>query len=179
MEALHTTFDAGARLVGDLDDGFYDDEGRRDVWNEASAVGFQAYQWAVLIAAAILPWTGGRNGAWVALGLLVAWGVVGSAVQLYARERGVDVRLAVNCARPRIIAAVVIGSIGALGVLFRLLWHGGVLDDGGSTLAGAVVGGVCGAGAAVALTIAFRRRMERREAEEDRREAARWDPQDG
>ncbi len=48
-------FMKAARTIGDLDDEFYHDERQRDVWNEASAVGFQLAQWAALAGAAFCP----------------------------------------------------------------------------------------------------------------------------
>lgn len=60
-----SAFITAMRVVGDLDDEFYRDENQRDVWNEASAVGYQLFLWVGLVAAAILPWAAGTVGAWM------------------------------------------------------------------------------------------------------------------
>ena len=66
-----SAFVKAARFVGDLDDEFYADELQRDIWNEASAVGFQALLWIGLITGAILPFAAGVTGAGLWL-----WGVM-------------------------------------------------------------------------------------------------------
>lgn len=43
-------FDRVTARIGDLDDPFYAEERDRDVWNEASAVGFQLLLWVLLVA---------------------------------------------------------------------------------------------------------------------------------
>lgn len=48
-----------ASAIGDLGSPFYDEERQRDVWNEASAVGFQAMLWSSLVAANVMIWVGG------------------------------------------------------------------------------------------------------------------------
>ena len=174
MTSRYTRLDAGLRQIGDLDDAFYDDEYQRDVWNEASAVGFQAYQLCLLVAAAVLPWAAGRTGAWIALGLLICWAVVGSAVQGYAKRRGVDVWLLTRWATPRVIAVTAVYAVGAVGVLYRLMWDSdlGISDAG--TLLGAVVGAACGAGAVLWAARWIKRDKLAREREAERREAESW-----
>ncbi|WP_235681172.1 DUF2029 domain-containing protein [Tomitella gaofuii] len=177
MTSRLSKLDVGLRQVGDLDDEFYDDEYQRDVWNEASAVGFQAYQLCLLAAAAVLPWAAGRVGAWIALGLLICWVVVGGAVQGYAKRRGVDVRLLVKWGSPRVIAVTAVYAVGVIGVFYRLMWNSDVGADYG-TLLGGLVGAACGGGAALWAARRVKRDRLAREREEERREAASWDDRD-
>lgn len=88
------------RFVGDLDDDFYKDERQRDVWNEASAVGFQLAYWIALIAAAILPWVAGRTGAWISFGLIIGWFVCSMVVLRYAQAHDVDVYASMRVRAP-------------------------------------------------------------------------------
>lgn len=162
---------SGLRFVGDLDDRFYDDERQRDVWNEASAVGFQALQWCVLIAAAILPWAAGRTGAWISLGLLATWITVSALTSYYARRLDVDVTVNVSYLRPRVVITMVVYLVGAFGTIAQLLFDVGSAEDR-STVLGAVVGAPVGAAAAALMVARGRRRARKREAEEDAREAA-------
>lgn len=146
------------RFVGDLDDDFYADERQRDVWNEASAVGFQFFYWVALLTSAVLPWAAGRAGAWIALGLLITW-LFGSAVTMtYARRHYVDPGSTENWLRPRVFLAAVVYLIGALGVVSELL-----LATGIGTWFGVVVGA---AGGLVAAAWSVRRKRRRR-AERD------------
>ncbi len=155
-----SAFMKAMRFVGDLDDEFYADERQRDVWNEASAVGFQVLNWGLVIAAAVLPWAAGRTGAWIALGLLVAWATASFLVQSYARHLNVDVYVVMPLWSPRSVAMVAVYLVAAAGVILRL-----VLADSsemGSTLSGALVGGAFGV-AAVLWWISRSRRNARRE----------------
>lgn len=83
---MYDTDDAGAGLrerpfmraeaaVGDLGSSFYDEERRRDVWNEASAVDVQLTLWLGLVVANAMVWLGGTDGLPYAVAGLV--GVVG------------------------------------------------------------------------------------------------------
>ena len=83
-----SAFTRTTRFVGDLDDEFYDDERQRDVWNEASAVGFQMFYWAAILGAAILAWTANTTGVWIALGILVVATFVSYATLGYSAARG-------------------------------------------------------------------------------------------
>ncbi|WP_068165200.1 DUF2029 domain-containing protein [Rhodococcus phenolicus] len=163
-----TAFIKAARVIGDLDDDFYRDERQRDVWNEASAVGFQLTQWIALAAAAVLPWAAGRVGAWVSLGIIVAWMVVSIATTGYARSQDVDVYASAKKWRPRAILAAALYIVGVLGIYARLSTP---LDQDPATWFGAVVGGICGASAVFALIAWRKRRDARRLAEEEARDA--------
>ncbi|MDJ0395971.1 hypothetical protein QMK17_21865 [Rhodococcus sp. G-MC3] len=144
-----STFTNAMRYVGDLDDEFYDDERQRDVWNEASAIGFQIFVWASLIAGAVLPWVAGRTGSWMTVGLLVVYLTGAFSVMAYARSRGVDMYTTQKLGRPRIYAAAglyLIGACGAIGTLVvgqignRPYFAVSMLAGGVLGLAGAVVG---------------------------------------
>lgn len=158
-----STFIKTMRFVGDLDDEFYDDERQRDVWNEASAVGFQLFYWAALIGAAVLPWAAGRSGAWIALWILVVSTLISFATLGYSAARGVNMYTAAKVGRIRGIVVGVVAAVGYLSVFVRLQPD---VYSQVSSWAGAVVGAIVG-GAAVALIIRqMRKRNARFEAEE-------------
>jgi hypothetical protein len=107
--------------VGDLDDSFYADERQRDVWNEASAVGFQLFLWVTIGAAAVLPWVAGRTGAWISVALLAAAVGISLLTLGFARSRGVDLRTTSSVSRPRMLLALGLYLVAAVGVFARLL----------------------------------------------------------
>lgn len=152
-------FTTTMRFVGDLDDEFYDDERQRDVWNEASAVGFQMFVWASLIAAAVLPWMAGRAGSWFALGVLVVYLAVAFAVLAYSKSRGLDMYTQQhNLRRPRTVLATLLYLIGAAGAVFTLI----APDFPVGTAAGGAVGGAVGF-AAAAIGLRRKKRLDRDE----------------
>ncbi|MDJ0395972.1 DUF2029 domain-containing protein [Rhodococcus sp. G-MC3] len=151
------------RFVGDLDDEFYDDERQRDVWNEASAIGFQLFLWTALIAAAVLPWVGGRTGAFVALGLLIALSAITTLTTGYSWARGVNLYTASKIGRMRGFVSALIILIGYFGVWVKL--HPGLSTDV-SSWAGGLVGGLLGGGAVAAGIWYLRRRNAKFENEE-------------
>ncbi|OZE33004.1 MULTISPECIES: hypothetical protein [unclassified Rhodococcus (in: high G+C Gram-positive bacteria)] len=157
-----SAFVRAARFVGDLDDEFYADELQRDIWNEASAVGFQSLLWIGLIAGAILPFAAGVTGAWVALGIYVALIVVAYVVIGYARARGIDMYTVQELRRARIAVASALFVLCGGGAAIRLLARYG---DGnlGSLWIGVAVGAPLGFAAAVIGVKAHQRR--RRDAE--------------
>jgi hypothetical protein len=83
-------FVRAASVVADLNSPFYDEERDRDVWNEASAVGFQVLLWGVPLAAAAALWIG-RAAALLPVGLILAvWFAAVVLVLTYARRFEVD-----------------------------------------------------------------------------------------
>lgn len=152
------------RFVGDLDDDFYKDERQRDVWNEASAVGFQFAYWITLIAAALLPWVAGRTGAWISLGLVIGWFVCSMVVLRYAQAHDVDVYASMKGLQPRSLVAGSVYLIALIGVVAQLVAHPG---DGIATWAGAGVGALLGATAAALGVKLHQQRAKRREAAEE------------
>ncbi|MCJ0891240.1 hypothetical protein [Rhodococcus sp. ARC_M5] len=156
-----SAFVRAARFVGDLDDDFYADELQRDIWNEASAVGFQSLLWIGLISGAILPYAAGVTGAWIAIGIIVALIVVAYVVIGFARARGIDMYTVQKLWRPRTAIAGVLYLLGFGGALVRLLVQGS--DIGVSTWIGVAAGATLGATAAAVGVEGHRRR--RRNAE--------------
>ena len=84
-------FVRAARFVGDFGNPFYDEERQRDVWNEASAFGFQLALVTTLLFSTVCIWLVGRPALpYVQLGLGLT-GAIGGATILYAQRLGVDV----------------------------------------------------------------------------------------
>jgi hypothetical protein len=158
-----STFLKAMRFVGDLDDEFYDDERQRDVWNEASAIGFQLLHWSALIGAAILAWAANTTGVWIALGILVVATFISYATLGYAAARGVNMYTATKLARVRGIVAGAITAAGCIGVLVRLQPD---LYSQVSSWAGAGVGAMVGGGVIGLIVWQMRKRNARFEAEE-------------
>ena len=154
-----SAFVRAARFVGDLDDEFYADELQRDIWNEASAVGFQSLLWIGLISGAILPYAAGVAGAWVALGLFFTLITVSLVVLGYAKVRGVDMYASQKLVRARIAFAGLLFFLSGAGAALRLLAHYG---DGNlqSLWTGAAIGAPIGLAAGV-VGIRNRRRRVR------------------
>ncbi|MDV6266792.1 MULTISPECIES: hypothetical protein [Rhodococcus] len=148
------------RFVGDLDDDFYKDERQRDVWNEASAVGFQLAYWIALIAAAILPWVAGRTGAWISFGLIIGWFVCSMAVLRYAQVHDVDVYASMKGLDPRVLVAGSVYVIALIGVVAQLMARPG---EGIATWAGRGVGALIGLTAAVLVVKRHQRRAALRD----------------
>lgn len=151
------------RFVGDLDDEFYDDERQRDVWNEASAIGFQLFSWTAAVGSAILPWVAGVTGAWIGLGILLTSTIISVVTIGYARLRNVNIYTASQPWRLRGFVVAFLLLVGYIGVVVRLqpeLWA-----DAG-TWAGGIVGAVVGGGAVILLIRQMRKRNARFEAEE-------------
>ena len=87
---VQTRFMRWAAVVGDLGSPFYLEERQRDVWNEASAVGFQLMIWLSLAGSTLSLWIGGRPALPYAL-VMAAVSAVGSVVTIrYARLLGVE-----------------------------------------------------------------------------------------
>lgn len=141
----HWALRAGS-VIADLRSPLYDEERQRDVWNEASAVGFQLMLWAGLLAGSAMLWIGGDNAvpyslvtvAVVSLGCISCLG--------YAQRLGVVDR---TCFRPTPRLALCILLVAAYlgGLLYAT-----VGELGQVTIISGGVGGVAGgAGAAIAL----------------------------
>ena len=152
------------RFVGDLDDDFYKDERQRDVWNEASAVGFQFAYWIALIAAAILPWVAGRTGAWISVGLIIGWFVCSMVVLRYAQAHDVDAYASLKGLQPRVLLAGSVYLIALIGVIAQLMTRPG---EGIATWAGTGVGALVGLTAAVLGVKHHQKRAAEREAAEE------------
>ena len=99
-----------AGRIGDLGSPFYDQEHQRDVWNEASAVGFQLLLWLLPVAAVVSVWVGGATAIPYALVMVLASGLTSWVVIGFARARGVDMGLAegITVLRWRLLAYLVL-----------------------------------------------------------------------
>ena len=158
-----SAFTRTMRFVGDLDDDFYHDERQRDVWNEASAVGFQLFYWVGLIVAAILPWVAGRAGAWVAVGIVVVSTAISYLTLAYSGVRGVNLYTAAKLLRLRGGVATVFVLIAFIGIFSRL--RPSMYHELGTSV-GALVGAAVGGGVAWLIIRYVRGRNDRFENEE-------------
>lgn len=163
-----SAFVKAARFVGDLDDEFYADELQRDIWNEASAVGFQTLLWTGLIAAAVLPFAAGVTGGWVALGIIAAMIAAAWVVLGYTRSRGIDMYTVQKLRRPRLAVFSVLYVLGAGGAGIRLLAH-----YGGGSLTSMWIAAAIGAPMGLAVVVVgIKRRQRRQRAAEQAAERA-------
>jgi hypothetical protein len=136
-----SSFTKAMRFVGDLDDEFYHDERQRDVWNEASAIGFQLFLWCSLIAGAVLPWVAGVPGSYTALGILLVLLTISWIVTAYTKSRGVDMQTSQKLIRPRLFLYLGLYFSAAIGIVVTLVFS--VAD--GSVRSPTIVGMVFGA----------------------------------
>jgi len=99
-----------AGRIGDLGSPVYDQEHQRDVWNEASAVGFQLLLWLLPVAAVVSVWVGGATAIPYALVMVLASGLTSWVVIGFARARGVDMGVAegITVLRWRLLAYLVL-----------------------------------------------------------------------
>lgn len=152
-----TAFDRVTTVIGHLDHPLYDDEHHRDVWNEASAVGYQAFVWATTVFLAVASWVGGPGSAPFVLVPAVILGVAGTLTMVHAQRRGVDPWRTPGTGWARWTVATLLGlvMIGGLAANSRLGFDV-------PTVVGASIGGVVGAGAALVLMLAAIRLARRR-----------------
>lgn len=152
-----------AEVVGDLDSPFYDEERDRDVWNEASAVGFQAMLWGLPAVAAVLLWVRPLDAAIPVAALLIPWSAAAVLTLAYARRHAVDPggaeALDASPARAATFAVVIAGLASGFLRVGLALDTAGTL---GSFLRGAAQGAAVAflavAGWAVIVAIRERRR---------------------
>lgn len=144
----HGRFLSASETIGDLDNPFYDDERQREVWNEASAVGFQVMLWLALAAAAAMVWIGGAPSLPYALTLFGVAGVGSLVVLAYTRAYRVDAwaTTRVNRGRMILLVALITGLVAGVVRALPDNGFGGGLGIGvacGALLAAA--GGLAGA----------------------------------
>lgn len=101
--AVDGWFVRAAGAVGDLGNPFYREERQRDVWNEASAVGFQLMLWLMLAAATAMVWVGGAPALPYAMTLFTILGVASWVSIFYARALGVDMGDVAHVLRLRMV----------------------------------------------------------------------------
>ena len=143
------------RLVGDLDNPFYAEERQRDVWNEASAVGFQTMLWGGLVLACAMVWVGGAPLVGWTIALLAVVAAASGLALAHANRLGVTGREDARLNRPRLYLAGAIYAATVVGILVRL---GTGVDTDSSTPAGLVVGFVIGLAVVVAALWFAKRR---------------------
>jgi hypothetical protein len=161
MSKLENGFDRAAEVVADFGSPFYAEERQRDVWNEASALGFQAMLWGTLGLACVLAWIGGRPLIGAAIALLAVIGVASWLTVLYANRRGVTGRENVRLKQPRTFVA---------GAIYLATLVGLVVRSDVEVSTSAIVGGVVGlaiAAAAAAAALVQRRPSGQAESPEE------------
>ncbi|NIL76372.1 hypothetical protein [Rhodococcus sp. B10] len=164
-----SAFTKTMRFVGDLDDEFYDDERQRDVWNEASAIGFQLFVWTSLIVACLLPLLFGVAGSWIALGLLAVYLTIASTVLAYAKARGIDMYASQSLMRVRVLLPCGIYLIAAFSTMITLASE--YLDGVGSApFVGMALGALIGGLGGVYAVMRRRRLVREQEARDDEAE---------
>ena len=142
--AQSSRFVRAARLVGDFGNPFYEEERHRDVWNEASAFGFQLALVTALLFSTVCIWVVGRPALpYVQVGVVLT-GIISWATILYAQRLGVDVLQQQRLNRARMVPMAVLlvvlvaGMVRAVSSTSSWSW---------STAAGAVTGFAVAAGA--------------------------------
>lgn len=146
-----------AAAVGDLGNPFYAEERQRDVWDEASAVGFQLVLWLGLAAATGMVWAGGAQGLPYALTVFAVVGLASLVAVRYAQDLGVRVDDAARLLRLRLVPYVALLLLFLVGVL-RAAPAGGF----GRGLALGAVGGTAAAVVALVVGVVRDRRTARR-----------------
>ena len=118
-EVRESWFVRTAGRIGDLGSPFYDQEHQRDVWNEASAVGFQLMLWLLPVAAVVSVWVGGAPAVPYALVMLFAPGLASWVVIGFAQARGADLGAAegYTMLRWRVLAQLVLFGAFCAGVV--------------------------------------------------------------
>ena len=141
--------------IADLGSPFYEEERQRDVWNEASAVGFQTMLWLAVAAANVMIWVGRTAAMPYALGLLVTVGVGSFVTIAYATRSGVDVEEASQRWRPATGVFLALFATFVVGMLVSVDWNAG--GFAGGMAGGAAVGSALGL-VAVGGRMVWRRR---------------------
>src|SRR3954471_21238440 len=89
MSKPDDTFTRATSIIADFASPFYAEERQRDVWNEASALGFQAMNWGLLGLVCAMTWIGGTPlFGWAAALVMVAGGASWLTV-IHANRLGV------------------------------------------------------------------------------------------
>jgi hypothetical protein len=157
-QVRESRFTRAAAWVGDLGSPFYDEEHQRDVWNEASAIGFQLVLFLLPVAAVASVWVAGAPAVPYALLMLLVPGAASWVVLLYARARGVDAASAEGVKALRWRTAAWVG-------LCVLFCAGVVRAQGsGGFSGGAAWGGVVGAVLGVVVVAVVQRRKRHQHA---------------
>jgi len=129
------TFTRATTAIADFNSPFYAEERQRDVWNEASALGFQTMLWGGLALACAMTWIGGRPQLGWAAGLLAVIAVASGLTVRHANRLGVSGREDVRLNRPRMYLFGVL----YLGTVIGMVVRSGA-GSSTSTIAGVAVG---------------------------------------
>lgn len=159
-----------ASAVADFGDPFYSEERQRDVWNEASAFGFQLLLWGGLLLSTVMLWAGGRDALPYAYGLLVVTGLASAMTVGYARRLGVDATARKFRSRSpsRLVLLVVVLVALLLGLVRSVVLSvSGAAGSfmSGSTLTGFVTGVVIALASGLVLARRAQQRARRAEIE--------------
>lgn len=142
--ARSSPFVRAARFVGDFGNPFYEEERHRDVWNEASAFGFQLALVTALLFSTVCVWLVGRPALpYVQIGLGLT-GAISWATILYAQRLGVDVLQPQRLNRARMVPMAVLLVVLVAGMLRAA---DSTSSWSWSTAAGAATGAAVAAGA--------------------------------
>jgi hypothetical protein len=126
-----------ARVIGDFSNPFYEEERHRDVWNEASAFGFQLLLITALLFSTVCIWLVGRPALpYVQVGMVLT-GAISWLTLMYAQRLGVDVLQPQRLNRARMAPIVVLVLLLGAGML-RAAQGGSGFDRG--TASGAITG---------------------------------------
>jgi hypothetical protein len=158
MSQPDDTFARATNVVADFDSPFYAEERQRDVWNEASAIGFQTMLWGGLALACAMTWIGGRPQVGWAAALLAVIAAASWLSLIHANRLGVTGRENTRLNRPRTYLFAVLYLATVAGMLVR-----SDIELSPSTIAGMVVG----AGVVLAAIALVARRARTRSGAED------------
>jgi hypothetical protein len=106
-----------AHVVGDFSNPFYAEERQRDVWNEASAFGFQLVIWLTLAVGTATVWLVGAAAVPYVGAALVLLGLVCGLTVAYAQHLGVDLTGREHLARWRMLPYTLLVAALALGLV--------------------------------------------------------------
>jgi protein-S-isoprenylcysteine O-methyltransferase Ste14 len=106
-----------AHFVGDFSSPFYAEERQRDVWNEASAFGFQLVIWLTVTVGTAAVWLVGAAAVPYVGAVLVLLGVVCGLTVAYAQHLGVDLTRRDHMARWRMLPYALLVVALAVGLL--------------------------------------------------------------
>ena len=141
-----------AHFVGDFSSPFYAEERQRDVWNEASAFGFQLVIWLTVTVGTAAVWLVGAAAVPYVGAVLVLLGVVCGLTVAYAQHLGVDLTRRDHMARWRMLPYALLVVALAVGVLRA---------QGGPVEASTVAGLATGAGSVLLVMAVVHRRRSR------------------
>lgn len=126
--------------VADFGDPFYAEERQRDVWNEASAFGFQLMLWGTLSLGTVMLWVGGHESLPCAASVIGLGGLAAALTVGYAGRLGVTAAGNWSVNRRRYVALAVLLLALAGGLVRALAEADSTLTFDASTIAGLLVG---------------------------------------